>query len=569
MTPETHSSRLAHPSQVTDGLSHLAAQEVLFAQKPSRLALTGLHISVSNLRIAKINVWRNHGFEPLLPLIQPYAAYGGWHASFRIGAYDDAMMFADRQDAEAELLWLDSERFLNRISNREWLDWLRSRVQALRVTTKAPIIVAAWVETDQETEALRDMIDNIPGTYFADMKAVCASAGVALLDQRSAALAGTPVGNAAQLVLARELGCHWLPAVLFPPIKAVAVDLDNTLHLGVLGEDGIDGVQLPPDHIDFQRFLKSLQKRGIFIALVSRNERGDVEALFNKRDDYPLRWDDFSAIEVSWGDKASALKRVAAALRIAPEAILFVDDNAGELANVAVQLPQIHTAFAHIDADLTRRVVSFYPSLWRWKLGSDDTKRVRDLKTSAERNALAETLSDPAEYFRSLNVSLAYRNNPHEQLNRLADLCLKTNQFNLTMQRSNHVDLARYMEQDNACVSSVHLTDRLSDSGVIAVIVAERQGDQLTVVELCISCRAMGRQLEDAMILLALRGMPNFPGCSKVAFKVQHGPRNQPALNWMAKQLGLRQAPSSGIHTLPAQRLLDYVAATSIKIFQE
>ena len=168
-------------------------------------------------------------------------------------------------------------------------------------------------------------------------------------------MAGTPVSNAAQPLLARKLACHWIPATIFPPIKAVALDLDNTLHDGVLGEDGIQGVQLTPAHQALQHFIKSLQQRGIFIALLSRNEPIDVEALFAQRDDYPLRWDDFSVTEISWGDKAAAINRIAKALRVAADSILFVDDNPGELASVAAQLPQVHTVYASPDAGQTQR----------------------------------------------------------------------------------------------------------------------------------------------------------------------------------------------------------------------
>ena len=387
-----------------------------------------------------------------------------------------------------------------------------------------------------------------------------------LLDDRSAQMAGTPIGKAAQLVLARKLACHWLPATLFPPVKAVVLDLDQTLHSGVLGENGIQGVQLTPAHAEFQGYLKSLRQRGIFLALVSRNEMTDVEGLFQQRDDYPLRWEDFSAVEVSWGEKVAAIERIAEKLLIAPDSMLFVDDNPGELANVAVQLPEMHTVMAHSDASLTLRVVQFYPGLWRWRVESDDAKRIQDLGANAERDALAKSFTAPDDYFRSLQIALVYRYNPHEQLNRLADLCNKTNQFNLALRRFNQAEIGERMSRQDACVASVQLSDRFADSGVIAVIVAERKGEQLVVEELCIGCRALGRQLESTIILLAVRGLPVFKGCSEVTFRVQHGPRNTPALNWLRGLLGSSDTPSAGLHSVPAQRLVDFVAVAGISI---
>ncbi|MFB7000873.1 HAD-IIIC family phosphatase, partial [Streptomyces virginiae] len=337
-------------------------------------------------------------------------------------------------------------------------------------------------------------------------------------------------------------------------------DLDHTLHSGVLGEDGIDGVELTPGHIALQQYIKGLQERGIFVALVSRNEREDVEALFAKRSDYPLKWDDFSAIEVSWGDKGDAIARIAKALRIAVDAVVFVDDNPGELASVSMRLSNVHTIYAHADAEMTRRALHFYPGLWRWAVSADDAKRIQDLKAMAEREALAENVADPAEYFRSLQVALSYRHNPQAQLNRLADLCVKTNQFNLAVRRFNQAELQERMLSGDACVSSVQLSDRLSDSGVIAVIVAERSGSKLIVEELCISCRAMGRKLEDTIVIQAIHDMPIFAGSTEVAFRVQEAPRNQPATKWLADFIGEPLPLSPGLYSVNAEKIRDFNA---------
>lgn len=542
------------------------AQTVLFAPRVSRLALSQLQLPAAGDRQLRVNVWRNHAIESLLPLLAPYCSYGGWQPDFRLSGYDDTLIFADQQKADAELLWLDSSRFQAHTSFADWVRWLETRLRALRAATVAPIILATWCVGSEECAAMQALADRIPAVCYADMGAACAEADVPLLDLRSATLAGTPVGKAAQLVLARKLACHWLPATLFPPVKAVVLDLDQTLHGGVLGEDGIQGVQLTPGHAEFQRYLKSLQQRGIFLALVSRNERTDVEALFAQRPDYPLRWEDFSAAEISWGDKAAAIEHIGKCLRIAADSMLFVDDNPGELANVSTQLPQVHTVLAHSDPNLTRQVVRFYPGLWRWKVEPEDAKRIQDLRANSQRDALAEKLTTPEEYFRSLQVTLFYRNDPQQQLNRLADLCNKTNQFNLALRRFNQAEVAEHLSRRDACVTSVQLTDRFSDSGVIAVVIAERKGEQLVVEELCISCRALGRQLESTIILLALRDMPIFAGCQEVAFRVQHGPRNDPAVDWLSRLLGRTDVLLPGLHAVPAQRLRDFCAVEGISV---
>ena len=121
------------------------------------------------------------------------------------------------------------------------------------------------------------------------------------------------------------------------------------------------------------------------------------------------------------------------------------------------------------------------------------------------------------------------------------------------------------MTSGQACVSSVQLRDRLTDSGIIAVIVGELDGALLRITELCISCRALGRKLEDTIILAALRGMPIFRECRNIEFCVELGPRNTPARVWLATRLGQAEAAQAGNHTLSKQKVVDFSVDTAIK----
>ena len=535
-------------------MQRLAAQETLFSARMSRIALHNVALpQINQDKKAVVNVWRNHNFESIESFIRPFLAYSGWSAEFRTSAYDDSLSFLGHSPADAEVIWLDSSRF-EQMTKDEWIDWLRERLSALRGMTTAPIILATWCDSSDTVCALQTMTDTLVSVYFADIGATCLESDAPLIDSRSSNLAGTPLSSAAQLIIARKLACHWLPAVLQPPVKAVALDLDNTLHAGVLGEDGVEGVQLTPGHARLQHHIKFLRKQGIFIALVSRNVLSDVEALFTRREDYPLRWMDFSAVEVSWGDKAAALVRIAQTLCISTDAVLFVDDNPGELASVAHHLPSTPLLYADSDATATQRALAFYPGLWRWRLDETDTRRVNDLEAQAARASLAKGTESSQSYFHSLQVKIAFNYKPVTQLSRLSDLCRKTNQFNLSLRRFNEAELALHLSRSDACVASARLTDRFADSGVIAVLVATRHSDQLRIEELCISCRAMGRQLEDSIILPLVRGMALYSGCQTVAFQVAHGPRNQPALDWLAKLCGLSSPPEPGLCVVPVER---------------
>jgi FkbH-like protein len=521
------------------------AQKILFAESPSRAAIVELALPKADATQVAINVWRNHNFETLGTLLEPYSLFGRWLPAFRLGAYDDSLSFDGWQPAAAELLWLDSERAASSASSTAWIDWLHERLGELRARSHAPILVATWPRAGVEPAALRAICERVVALYFVDLQELCSAHAVELLDARTAALLGSPISKTAQLLIARELACRTLPALLFPPIKALALDLDETLYAGVLGEDGVTGVRLTAGHRTLQQHLKALRERGVYLSLVSRNELSDVEQLFEVRTDFPLKIQDFSAVEASWDDKALALRRVAEHLRIGLDALLFIDDNTGELAAVSAALPALQTLHAEPQAELTQRALSYYPGMWRQWSSAEDNLRVADMRALAVREALAQRTCDASDYVRSLQVKLTLRHNPIDQLERLSELSLKTNQFNLALKRWGLATLRQYCSMPGCSVVSVQLGDRLSESGVIALLCAHVQKGTLRVQELCISCRALGRRLEHSIVLLALRTVPGFQGCSQIVFDIVPGPRNQPALRWLADVCGATSVPTT------------------------
>jgi FkbH-like protein len=318
-------------------------------------------------------------------------------------------------------------------------------------------------------------------------------------------------------------------------VKAVAVDLDGTLYQGVLAEDGPQAVQLTAGHADLQRHLVELQRSGMLLALVTRNERSDVDALFAARGDFPLQLAHCSAIEACRDDKAAALGRIAARLHIGADAIVFLDDNAGELAAVAERL-QCFTVHASHDARHTARVLAHVAGIFRWRASREDGLRVRDVAAMEERDAQADvTGSDTAQYLQSLRVRLDYYVGHVDHLPRAAELARKTNQFNVSLRRTPEAEIAKRLSEAPTNVITVALADRLSDSGVVAAIVGRRVDDVLELDEVCVSCRALGRRMEDAMLSHALRLMGGAQPPTRVWVAIADGPRNGPAREWLRR----------------------------------
>lgn len=541
-------------------------QPILFGEQPKRLELLKLKPDWP-LTPVRIRVHRNHSFEHIASAVAPWFAWWGHEAQFLYSDYDDSLSFAfhDQEDASLELIWIDLQRYESRFDPAGLKDWLCQRLLALRARTEAPIIIAATGEPDGWQQALVKTVWNVSGVRIADLRPAVAALGVRCFDQRASKFSGTRLSDAACLLLAREIACRWAPASLLPRIKAVVVDLDHTLYDGVLGEDGSQ-VRMTPAHAKLQQFLLELREQGVFLGLVSRNEQTDVMQLFMQRKDFPLKWEHFSAVSVSWANKPEGLRHIAQQLRIGLDALLFVDDNPGELASVASELPIVRTACAGMDPIITQRVLQFYPTLWAWERSTTDSLRATDFSANTERAHIASCAGDPLEYLRSLQVRVKIEINPWHHLPRLFELSQKTNQFNLSLQRFPESVLARFLESRDSRVASITLTDRLSDSGVIGLIVAQHENGSLLVRELAISCRALGRQLESIMIAASIRALLADLSANHVDILHRTGPRNQPARVWLSSVIG-RTLPEEG--RVDIDRILDKAVASDCCITLE
>jgi FkbH-like protein len=170
---------------------------------------------------------------------------------------------------------------------------------------------------------------------------------------------------------------------------------------------------------------------------------------------------------------------------------------------------------------------------------AEDILRAADLASIEARRAVASTTTDPAAYVRSLDVRLAFCRSPHDQLGRIHELSTKTNQFNTGFLRLSEVEVAARLADPTTFVVTAALQDRLSDSGVVGLLVGRMAaGSPPIVEEVAISCRALGRGVEDAIVAEALRGVLSVAPPDRVTFAFRAGPRNGPAREWLERLSG-------------------------------
>lgn len=468
----------------------------------------------SGNRNIKIAVYRNHSFEIISSVLNAFLSESDYQASFVYSDYDDSLNFQFKE-ADIQLIWIDT----NRYKSNDLEEFLKERAEVLRSQTKSPILIAYTGDVELNicnltTDCFALYVPKYINIFEAEA-----------YDLAKEPFSGTRLSSKSCLEIARILGMRYIPALLETPLKAIVVDLDNTLYKGILGEDGIENL-IP--NLELQQQLKNLKNQGFFLCIASKNEENDAKKMFNQRDDFVLRWEDFTTYQINWNSKADNIVKISQTLNIGLNSILFIDDNPAEIQNV--EHLGIKTILAKVNIS---QILKYYPRLLKLKTSDEDAIRSRDIQANEQRLQMLKSLSKE-EYFKKLAIKLEYGINVAEQITRVAELLNKTNQFILSYLRYNESQVKEFVSDPNNILITIKMSDNLSDSGIIAICLASKNEDNLFVKELTVSCRALGRNLEDTMLPYMFNiahTKLNCQGNIKIAY--QKGEKNIPALNWL------------------------------------
>lgn len=505
-----------------------------------------------NLFKLDLQIHRNFAFEFIGSVLPPFLWLSHLTPSIAYGPYDDTLSFAKPDPGAVQIIALDFARYTGQ-SISELRKWLVARLEVLRGQSDRPVIVSNWPSdsksADQFNAELESAVRSIPSVSIWDVDAIARELRSEFYDERTASAKGTRLSNRACIELARSLGLTYLPGALYPRIKAIALDLDNTLFKGVLGEDGVEAVRISDAHAAIYKQLLRLREEGVFLAVLSKNDEADFLELCEKRSDFLLKPERFSARSITWDSKALGLARIAAQLRIGVESILVVDDNPGEIAQLAALPFPPFFLYARSAAE-TLFWLQHFPTLNGYRANSASSLRVLDLDASRKREHLRASTS-ASDYLRELQIEIDYALNPSNFRGRLAELSQKTNQFNTGLQRFPEVEVARRLESPGCCIISIAMRDRFSDSGIIGAIFAKVDGRRLLVEEVCVSCRALGRGVESSIIARALSPILENHDLAEVGFRFRAGPRNAPARTWLAEFTGIQDLSDGIIASVP------------------
>ena len=286
--------------------------------------------------------------------------------------------------------------------------------------------------------------------------------------------------------------------------KVLALDLDNTLWGGVVGDDGVDGIAVGPEvpegqvYAEFQSYCKALKSIGVVLAVDSKNDEENALAGLNHPDGV-LRPDDFVAIKANWDPKDRNLQAIAEELNLGVDSFVFADDNPAERAIVAAQLPGVETP-ALDGAENYIKMLAHGGYFEVTALSGEDLKKTELYHANAERRRAQAAFADYGAYLDSLAMKATIRPFEPLYLQRIAQLTNKSNQFNLTTLRCSEEDI-RAMSTDPAwlCLYG-KLEDRFGDNGVVTVVAGQQEGALLHLRLWLMSCRVLKRGMEDAMM---------------------------------------------------------------------
>jgi FkbH-like protein len=378
------------------------------------------------------------------------------------------------------------------------------------------------------------------GALIADAELMVRDLGVhACRDAQKFAFARIPYREEA-FALAAQMLARLVRLSLREAPKVVAVDADGTLWGGVVGEDGTEGVDLVDNgpgeaYRDFQRYLLELRRAGLLITLASKNNEADVWPVFDRRE-MSLRRSDLAAWRVNWAPKSTAIEEMAKELNLGSASFVLIDDSPIERAEVEHALPEVTTL--EMPEDVASWVVTIAESgvLDRLPPTDEDAARAKSYQQESERRAVRST-SSLEDFLSSLQLVVAVTGARSVDVPRVAQLIAKTNQFTLAGARPSEAEVSAYLKDDGYRVLAASARDRFGDYGIVGAIIGHvdpATPERNAVLDVFVlSCRAMGRGVEDAMLCSAFNV---FGG--EVYGSIREDPKNIPARDYFAS-LGL------------------------------
>jgi len=403
--------------------------------------------------------------------------------------------------------------------------YLRQLIHAFRSTTRAAILVQtvaapperlfgsfdrrqsgtpSWLAARFNDRLANDVVG--PGVTVFDVEALAMQVGLASWYDVNQYLTARLPFAAEHVPLYSEHLLRLITAIRGRSRKVLALDLDNTLWGGVIGDDGIDGIRLGQGDprgeafLDFQRAARALKQRGVLLVICSKNDESVALKAIREHPEMVLRENDFSAFQINWADKATNLEILAKRLSLGLDAFVFLDDNPAERSQVRQALPQVLVPELPTDAAAYARVLMTAGLFEAVTFSDEDRGRAEQYAANDHRESLRAQSRDLGSFLRSLRMRAIFTTSGDVGWPRFAQLINKSNQFNLTTRRYTESELQFLVVDPSTLTLQMRLIDQFGDNGMICAVIAVPQAHDWVLDSWVMSCRVIGRLVEQAVL---------------------------------------------------------------------
>jgi FkbH-like protein len=360
----------------------------------------------------------------------------------------------------------------------------------------------------------------------------------------------------------------YLLSILGRAKKCIVLDLDNTLWGGIVGEDGLEGIQLGHSYPgncyrEFQQGLLKLYQRGVILAINSKNNEADALRVLDEHPDMLLRREHFAAMQINWDDKANNLRMLAATLNIGLDSMVMIDDSPAECALIRGSVPAVEVVCLPEQPYLIPQILDRLPGVENIRLTQEDRKKGAMYQAQAARQREEAAFGSVEEFLASLKLEVHIESAAAFSIPRIAQLTQKTNQLNVTTRRYSEADIELLTRDPRTDVFSVSVRDKFGDNGIVGVLIAKHEGDECRIDTLLLSCRVIGRNIEASMIA-SLADVARRRGAKALIGEFFPTAKNAPAADLYAR-LGFERLAESRYRLDVSKRQLTspaYIRAT-------
>ena len=314
--------------------------------------------------------------------------------------------------------------------------------------------------------------------------------------------------------------------------KVIVLDCDNTLWNGVCGELGANGVKVTTAYKKIQQLMVEQKQAGKLLCLCSKNNFDVVNDVFETNTGMVLSMNDIVSSRVNWLPKSENIMSLSQELNLDLDSFIFIDDDPVQCAEVRSRCPQVKTIQLPSNE---KEINQFINHVWALDLARTDTKsidRTSFYKQNQQRSVVEKQALNLDDFIDSLDLKIKFNKLSDNYLPRAAELTFRTNQFNCAGKKFTETELSACIESGHMGGFIVEVSDRYGDYGLVGLCLFEECGSQLVAETFLLSCRAMGRGIEHAMIAnLGVFAQEN--NCSDVLIKFKKTDKNQPALNFL------------------------------------